>query len=109
MLEKFDTKNKICPPCIMQCVKHNIVFEGRHKGLQIEGPEYETHYVFGGLCEILDFAEVMWLNDICDDMGIDTMTAGNLCALAIEASQRGLIDEKMDFGDPDASPVPVKM
>ena len=35
-------------------------------------------------------------------MGIDTMTAGNLCALAIEASQRGLIDEKMDFGDPDA-------
>jgi aldehyde:ferredoxin oxidoreductase len=29
------------------------------------------------------------------------MTAGNLCALAIEASQRGLIDEKMDFGDPD--------
>jgi aldehyde:ferredoxin oxidoreductase len=29
------------------------------------------------------------------------MSAGNLCALAIEASQRGLIDEKMDFGDPD--------
>jgi len=58
-------------------------------------------YARGGLCEILDFAEIMWLNDICDRLGVDTMSAGNLCALAIEASQRGLIDEKMDFGDPD--------
>jgi len=85
----------------MKCVKHNFVFEGRHKGLECEGPEYETAYVFGGLCEIIDFAELMWLNDICDRLGVDTMSAGNLCALAIEASQRGLIDEKMDFGDSD--------
>ena len=93
--------NEVCPPCVMKCVKHNFVLEGRHKGLEFEGPEYETAYVFGGLCEIVDFAELMWLNDLCDRWGVDTMTAGNLCALAIEASQRGLIDEKMDFGDPD--------
>ena len=101
MLEKHGTRNEGCPPCVMKCVKHNFVFEGRHKGLECEGPEYETAYVFGGLCEILDFAELMWLNDICDRLGVDTMSAGNLCALAIEASQRGLIDDKMDFGDPD--------
>jgi aldehyde:ferredoxin oxidoreductase len=101
MLEKHGTRNEVCPPCVMKCVKHNFVFEGRHEGLECEGPEYETAYVFGGLCEIVDFAELMWLNDICDRLGVDTMTAGNLCALAIEASQRGLIDEKMDFGDPD--------
>ncbi len=101
MLEEHATVTKICPPCSFKCVKHNSVLEGRHKGLQIEGPEYETAYVFGGLCEITDFAEIMWLNDICDRLGVDTMTAGNLCALAIEASRRGLIDEKMDFGDPD--------
>jgi aldehyde:ferredoxin oxidoreductase len=101
MLEKHGTRTEVCPPCVMKCVKHNFVFEGRHKGLECEGPEYETAYVFGGLCEITDFAELMWLNDICDRLGVDTMSAGNLCALAIEASQRGLIDEKMDFGDPD--------
>jgi aldehyde:ferredoxin oxidoreductase len=101
MLEKHGTRTEVCPPCVMKCVKHNFVFEGRHKGLECEGPEYETAYVFGGLCEIIDFAELMYLNDICDRLGVDTMTAGNLCALAIEASQRGLIDEKMDFGDPD--------
>jgi aldehyde:ferredoxin oxidoreductase len=101
MLEEHGTRNEVCPPCVMKCVKHNFVFEGRHKGLECEGPEYETAYVFGGLCEINDFSELMWLNDICDRLGVDTMSAGNLCALAIEASRRGLIDEQMDFGDPD--------
>ena len=101
MLAEHGTRNELCPPCVMKCVKRNFVFKGRHKGLEIEGPEYETAYVFGGLCEIKDFSEIMWLNDICDRLGVDSMTAGNLCALAIEASQRGLIDEKMAFGDPD--------
>jgi aldehyde:ferredoxin oxidoreductase len=101
MLAEHGTRHEVGPPCTFKCVKHNFVFEGRHKGLEIEGPEYETAYVFGGLCEITDFSEIMWLNDICDRLGVDSMTAGNLCALAIEASRRGLIDEKMEFGDPD--------
>jgi len=101
MLENYATKNELCPPCLLQCIKHNTVQEGPHKGLEIDGPEYETIYVFGGLCEIVDFAEIMRMNDICDRLGIDTMTAGNLCALAIEASRRGLIDLKLDFGDAD--------
>ena len=102
MLENFGTVNQACPPCAMQCVKLNTVPEGhRRAGLQLEGPEYETIYVFGGLCEIVDFGEIMYLNDICDRMGVDTMTAGNLCGLAIEASRRGLIDLGLDFGDAD--------
>jgi aldehyde:ferredoxin oxidoreductase len=100
MRDHFDSVNGTCPPCIMQCLKLNTVPEGhRHAGLQIEGPEYETIYVFGGLCEIVDFGEIMYLNDLCDRYGIDTMTAGNLCGLAIEASRRGIIDLGLDFGD----------
>jgi aldehyde:ferredoxin oxidoreductase len=101
MLEEHGTKHEGCPPCTFRCVKRNRVFTGRHAGLEIEGPEYETAYAFGGLCEIPDLAEIMWLNDICDRLGVDTMTAGNLCALAIEASRRGLIDEKLEYGDPE--------
>lgn len=101
MLEKHGTKHLICPPCTFKCVKHNHVYEGRHKGLEIEGPEYETAYVFGGLCMIDDFAEIMWLNDLCDRYGVDSMSAGNLCALAIECAERGLIDEKLTWNDPD--------
>lgn len=100
MRENFDTSDQVCPPCIMRCLKRNTIPEGRpHAGLTIEGPEYETIYVFGGLCEIVDFGEIMYLNDICDRLGVDTMTAGNLCGLAIEASRRGLIDLDLDYGD----------
>jgi aldehyde:ferredoxin oxidoreductase len=101
MIEKFLVKNESCPPCFMQCVKHCRVPDGPLEGLEIDGPEYETIYVFGGLCEIVDFAQVMRMNDICDRFGVDTMTAGNLCALAIEASRRGLIALKLDYGDAD--------
>jgi len=65
------------------------VKEGRHKGLRIDGPEYETIYAFGGLCEVDSIEEIAYLNDICDRLGIDTITAGNLCAFAIEASLQG--------------------
>ena len=101
MLAEHGTVNQTCPPCVFKCVKRNTVFNGRHEGLVVEGPEYETAYVFGGLCGIDDFAEIMWLNDICDRLGVDTMDAGNLCALAIECSERGLIDEKLGWNDPD--------
>ena len=101
MIAKYLERNDVCPPCLLQCIKHNVIREGPHAGLEIDGPEYETLYVFGGLCEIVDFGQVMRLNDICDRLGVDTMTGGNLCALAIEASQRGLIDLKLDFGDAD--------
>jgi aldehyde:ferredoxin oxidoreductase len=102
MIEKYLVKNDVCPPCFMQCVKHCKVPEGEPlAGLELDGPEYETIYCFGGLCEIVDFAQVMRMNDICDRLGIDTMCGGNAAALGIEASRRGLIDEKLDFGDAD--------
>lgn len=75
---------------------------GRHAGLEIEGPEYETIYAFGGLCCVDDIREITWLNDICDRLGIDTMTAGNLCGLAIEAARRKRIDFAIDYGQTDA-------
>jgi aldehyde:ferredoxin oxidoreductase len=55
--------------------------------------------LFGGVCEIADFGQIMYLNDICDRLGIDTMTAANLAGLAIEACNRGLIDLGLDYGD----------
>jgi aldehyde:ferredoxin oxidoreductase len=103
MLETYHAKNTTCPPCFIACGNLCRVPDDHATlaGLEIEGPEFETLYVFGGLCEIVDFAQVMRLNDVCDRMGVDTITAGNLCALAIEASRRGLIDVKLDFGDAD--------
>ena len=101
MLETTFVKNQVCPPCMLQCVKRNVVKEGPLAGLEIDGPEYETIYAFGGLCEISDWAQVMRMNDICDRLGLDTMSAGNLAALAIEACRQGRLDLGLEYGDAD--------
>jgi len=86
----------------MACGRLARISKGRHKDLQIEGPEYETIYSFGGLCMIKEMEEVAYLNDLCDRLGMDTITAGNLCALAMEAHRRGRIDYCIEYGDVDA-------
>ena len=103
MNQQLKTRPRACAHCFMACGKLSEVQEGRHKGLQIEGPEYETIYAFGGLCMIHDLREIAYLNNICDQLGMDTITAGNLCAFAMEASEKGKIPEKISYGDPDAA------
>jgi len=92
-------------PCLHQLTnglrQDDGVKNGRHIGLKVEGPEFETIYAFGGLCEIASSEEIVYLNDVWDRLGLDTITAGNLVGFAIEASRRGRIHEQYDYGDVD--------
>jgi aldehyde:ferredoxin oxidoreductase len=94
-----DVHPKACARCFMACGKLTKVKEGRHKGLTVEGPEYETIYAFGGLCLIGSIEEIVHLNDLCDRLGMDTISAGNLVAFAMEASATGVISESVPYGD----------
>jgi len=100
--ERCKVQPHACLKCFMACGRLSTIKEGRHKGLKIEGPEYETIYAFGGLCEIDSIEEIAYLNDICDRLGMDTISGGNLAALTIEASRQGKIDYKIDYGQVDA-------
>jgi aldehyde:ferredoxin oxidoreductase len=91
-----------CLKCFMACGRLSTVAGGRHKGLRIEGPEYETIYAFGGLCEVDAIEEIAYLNDVCDRLGMDTITAGNLAGLAIEAARQGRIGLDIDYGRVEA-------
>ena len=97
--ERCDVKASACAKCFIACGRMSTVKEGAHKGLTVEGPEYETIYAFGGLCEISNIENIIYLNDLCDRLGMDTITAGNLAGLTIEASRQGKIDYKIDYGD----------
>jgi aldehyde:ferredoxin oxidoreductase len=101
LLERCQVKPTACRRCFLACGNVSEVKRGRHKGLKIEGPEYETIYAFGGLCMVHEIEEIIYLNDICDRLGIDTISAGNLCAFAMEASEIGRIQEKIMWGDVD--------
>ncbi len=98
---RCDVTPHACAKCFMACGRKTKVKEGRHAGLTLHGPEYETIFAFGGLCMVDSIEEIAHLNDICDRMGMDTITAGNLAAFTIEASRRGKIDYAISYGDVD--------
>jgi aldehyde:ferredoxin oxidoreductase len=101
MREHFHTQARACPPCLLRCTKFSTISTGRHTGLELEGPEYETIYSLGGLNELDSLEEVAYLNDLCDRLGIDTISAGNLAGLATEAYKRGMIDFQIDYNQPE--------
>jgi len=93
---------RACAKCFIACGRMTTVLNGRHAGLRIEGPEYETIFAFGGLCMIDSIEEITYLNDICDRLGLDTISAGNLCGFTIEAVRKKKVNVKIDYGDVDA-------
>jgi len=99
--ERCDVKANACLKCFIACGRLATVKEGRHKGLTIEGPEYETIFSFGGLCQVDSIEEIAYLNDLCDRLGMDTISGGNLAAFTIEAVLQGKVDYKIDYGQVD--------
>ncbi|MDD5014823.1 MAG: aldehyde ferredoxin oxidoreductase C-terminal domain-containing protein, partial [Atribacterota bacterium] len=108
LIKQLKVKPHACHGCFLACTNLSQIQEGEYKGLTIEGPEYETIFAFGGLCLIKNMEEIVYLNDLCDRLGLDTITTGNLVAFVMEASERGLIDYKLNYGDVNGAAVLIK-
>lgn len=91
-MSEIVVRSRACWNCPFACGKYVEVKEGPFAGTKVEGPEYETIFAFGGLCEIGDITAIAKLNELCDAYGLDTITAGNVVAFAIEAYSRGKLD-----------------
>jgi aldehyde:ferredoxin oxidoreductase len=94
MREKIWIRNKGCYNCTLTCGKLCHIKDGEYAGTEVEGPEYETVYTFGGLCMIPDIKAIAKINDVCDRLGIDTMSGGNVIALMMEAYETGRLNEE---------------
>jgi aldehyde:ferredoxin oxidoreductase len=96
-----------CFSCPMACGNVNLVKDGKYAGTVIEGPEYETAAMFGSNVGINNFDAILRANYLCDEYGIDTITAGSLIGMMIEAYEKGLVSlEDVDgmtlqWGDDD--------
>ena len=91
---RYVTKNKACFACTKPCGKLFEVKEGKFKGVAIDGIEYETLYSLGGACGNPDVESVARANELCDMLGMDTISAGVTVGFAMELFQRGIITEK---------------
>ncbi|WP_121744361.1 aldehyde ferredoxin oxidoreductase family protein [Natronorubrum halophilum] len=78
-------------------------------GFRVEGdagesvPRGATPIVLGAGLGIDDFDAVAALGATCDRLGIDVITAGNAVAWAVRASQEGLLERALSFGDDEAA------
>ncbi|APX97022.1 aldehyde ferredoxin oxidoreductase family protein [Natronorubrum daqingense] len=66
-------------------------------------PRGATPIVLGAGLGIDDFDAVATLGAICDHLALDVITAGNAVAWAVRASEEGLIDRDLSFGDEHAA------
>lgn len=107
MLAAYVRKNSACQGCSVACGKLCVVSEGRYAGAHAR-PEFETIGMFGPDCGVSDFGAIVKANQLCDEMGMDTISTANAVALVMELSERGLVTSGdvggvvARFGDPDA-------
>jgi aldehyde:ferredoxin oxidoreductase len=94
MQAKYKIGDTACFACPMACGNICLVREGTYSGTVIEGPEYETACMFGPNLGVDNFACILKANALCDDLGIDTISTGNLIGVLIEAQETGIISEK---------------
>ncbi len=91
---RYVTKNKACFACTKPCGKLFEIKSGKFAGVAIDGLEYETLYSLGGDCGNADIESVAKANEVCDLVGIDTISAGVTIAFAMELVQRGILTQK---------------
>ncbi len=98
--ENFVIRSESCFSCIIHCSNYAVVKGGKFECAG-KGPEYETFVALGSRCDIPTLEPVIYANYLCNDYGIDTISVGGIIAFLIECSEKGLIEEKYDWGDED--------
>ncbi len=95
MADKFFEKHYACFACPIRCGKEMKVPVGPHSGTFSHGPEYETVAGFAAMCLNDDPAYVIAANDLCNRLGIDTISGSAVIAFAMELNEHGLIPKKL--------------
>ncbi len=89
-IEKFSDKMLACTSCVVHC-RHRNTLGG-------EGPEYSTIGLLGANIGLAPTEQVIQLNNLVNDLGLDASSTGTIIAWAMELYQRNLIDDEMTGG-----------
>ncbi|MCD6446124.1 aldehyde ferredoxin oxidoreductase family protein [Candidatus Bathyarchaeota archaeon] len=96
MMEKLKIAQRGCPNCNMTC--GNVIEDSEGKESELD---YENVVMLGSNIGLNDLRKVAVLNRLADEFGLDAISLGNTLGFAMEASQKGLIKEKIEWGDFD--------
>ncbi len=95
LTQRYLEKKDPCYRCPIACGRFCRV-DGEKGG----GPEYETIWALGADCGIGDLATIIKANNLCNEYGFDTISAGATIACAMELAEKGYIKEDEQEGLP---------
>ncbi len=103
---KYLVRNKGCMGCSIGCGRISEVGLGKYKTFG-EGPEYEAAWGYGADCGIDNLEPILKANNLCNELGMDSITMPTTIACAMELFESGYITTKetgcfLNFGNMDA-------
>ncbi len=105
--EKILVDKKACYSCPIACGRVVDIKSGKY-AIKGEGPEYESIGSFGSMCDVDNLEAITYAHILCNDYGIDTISAGSTIAFAMECYEKGILTSKdtggidIKFGDADS-------
>ncbi len=90
-----------CPVACKKEVEVNTTVDGEQIELRMESLEYEPAFTFGPNSMNEDLEKIAVMIDRCNKMGVDAIETGNMLAMAMEMTEKGYVEEPIDWGDAD--------
>ncbi len=107
MLKTLVRKITACPSCPIGCDHINVVKEGTWSGA-VASVDYESLELLGPNCGVNDLSAITRAVELCDSLGVDTISAGGTVAWAMECYEKGLLTREdcdglsLQFGNAEA-------
>ena len=99
MKAHYHDRDTTCLKCPVACGKQYAIGEGEFAGTRTKMPEYETIFALGPMLGISHPEALILANDLCDLLGMDTISIGVTLAFVCEALERGWL-KREDVGVP---------
>jgi aldehyde:ferredoxin oxidoreductase len=105
MSAAFWKKRRACFVCPTNCSALGIISEGKRRGTVQEGVDYENLGMLGSNLDIDDIDEIIFMNYLCDDLGLDTISTGNIIGFLMECTEKRVenLPVEIAFGDSQAA------
>lgn len=106
-LYKHETKRKACIYCPVGCAREYEISEGKYKGEKGDRLDYGAVAGVGPYNGIFDWASILHLKNLSDNLGFDAIEGGSTIGFILECIQRGLITKEytngkvFEFGNAD--------
>lgn len=90
-MDRYVERLRSCRRCIVHCKAEVRLTSGRYAGTAGERPDFEPIASWGSKTGVRDPEAVIYLHHLCDLFGLDSVSAGNAVAFAMELWEQGIL------------------